>query len=123
MLFIMAELPSKEVMRKFGTFNKMSKIYKCTDNNVSFTDVDEAMDYFFTKEALDSYKYCHEFKQKLINENSLHWTIDFGVPEDPTIKPWADIWRDTKAQLTTKKKWFKHLQHTIVKHNPPTHLF
>jgi hypothetical protein len=125
----METLPSKEEMRKFGTFNKMSKIYSPFKRSFIFekqnykrvfNTIDEAMDYFFTKEALDSYKYCHRFEKKLVNNFSLHWTIDFGVPADPEEKPWADCWRDIKADLTARNGWFKNP--TKIKHDPP-HLF
>ena len=46
----MTDLPSKEIMRKNGTFNKISKIYK-SSNDTTFKDVNEAKDYFLTKES------------------------------------------------------------------------
>jgi len=78
------------------------------------------LDYFFTPEALASYKYCHRFEQKLIDNYSLHWTIDFGVPENPNEKPWADCWKDTKQMLTDRGSWFNHP--TKITHDAP-HLF
>jgi hypothetical protein len=116
-------------MGKFGTFNKMSKIYSPQRKTsifegrvykIYFKTVKEALDYFFTPEALASYKYCHRFEQKLIDNYSLHWTIDFGVPENPNEKPWADCWKDTKQILTDRGSWFNHP--TKITHDAP-HLF
>ena len=120
-------------MRKFGTFNKISKIYSQKEIETvfekkiytievkQFKTTKEALNYFFTPEALKIFKYCHKFKKKLVNDRyDLHWTIDFGVPADPKEKPWADCWRDIKAELTDKNIWFNNPTNVI--HDAP-HLF
>jgi hypothetical protein len=117
----MAILPNKDIMRKFGTFNKISKIYYSQNKDKTFKSIQEAKEYFYSKEALDSYKYCCDVEFCLTDDSrGLHWTINFGVPEDASIKSWADCWKDYKDELTKKDEWFKH--HPIIEHHPK-HLF
>jgi len=115
------DLPNKEVMGRRGTFNKMSKIYLPKDKNIIFETLEQSLTYFFTRKAIDSFKYCHKFQQKLIDNRALQLTIDFGVPENPKEKPWSDLWRDRKEELTIKGLWFKNP--TEIIHNPKIHLF
>ena len=109
----MTDLPNKEIMRKNGTYNKISKIYKPLEHR-TFKDVNEAKDYFLTKEAQESFKYCCDTKFVLTdNQDALHWTINFGVPNNSKEKPWADCWKDTKQSLTDNNNWFKNLPNLV----------
>jgi hypothetical protein len=116
----MAILPSKETMRKNGIFNKISKIYRPHDTNVTFTTVDEAKDYFWTKEAQNLFRYCCKEEYSLTNDSrGLHWTVGFGEPDNQTpgqIK-WADQWRDGKQELHDTNKWWNNI--AVIEHNAP----
>jgi hypothetical protein len=109
----MTDLPSKEIMRKNGTFNKISKIYEVEDDT-TFKDVNEAKDYFLTKEAQESFKYCCDTKFVLTDKkDALHWTINFGIHSDPKEKAWADRWKDAKQSLHDNHNWFNNFPNLI----------
>lgn len=107
-------------MSKIYSPQKKTFIFENKVHRIYFKNIQEALDYFFTPEALKSYEFCHRFEKKLVNNRSLHWTIDFGVPADPKEKPWADCWKDTKQILTDQGCWFNHP--TTITHDP-SHLF
>lgn len=105
-------------MRKNGIFNKISKIYRPNDRNITFTTVDEAKDYFWTEEAQNLFRYCCKEQYRLTdNSNGLHWTVGFGEPDNQTtgqIK-WADLWKDGKQKLHDNNKWWNNIP--IIEHN------
>ena len=106
----MENLPPKDIMRRLGTFNKMSKIYHQQHTDIQFADVEQAKDFFWTKEGKDLFRYCCDTKYELTNENrSLHWTVNFGEPvsQAPQEK-WADIFKDKKAQMVADETFFKN---------------
>ena len=79
----MEALPSKEIMKRRGLFNRISKIYRPTDTNMQFSTVQEAKDYFWTKEAQHLFRYCCKEEYCLTyNRDGLHWTVAFGEPEN-----------------------------------------
>ena len=116
----METLPSKEIMSKNGIYNKISKIYRPQNNNISFKTVDEAKNYFWTKEAQHLFRYCCKEEYRLTDHSrGLHWTVGFGEPDDQTpgqIK-WADWWRSGKQELNYTNKWFNNP--AVIEHNAP----
>ena len=67
----MEALPSKEIMKRRGLFNRISKIYRPTDTNIQFSTVQEAKDYFWTNEAQDLFRYCCEEQYRVKGYNGL----------------------------------------------------
>jgi len=107
----MEALPSREVMKKNGVWNKISKIYRPTDPNTQFKTIQEAKDYFLTTEAQELFRYCCEEHYKLTEDkNGLHWTIAFGEPDNqmPGMIKWADKWKDGKQRLHNENNWFNN---------------
>jgi len=105
---ILPKIPPKDIMRRYGTFNKMSKIYHQQFTEQTFQTVKEAKDFFLSKKGQELFRYCCDTKFKLVNENkSLHWTVNFGEPKDqrPENK-WADIFRDKKAEMVASNDFF-----------------
>ena len=110
-------------MKKNGIWNKISKIYRPTDPNTQFKNIQEAKDYFLTTEAQELFRYCCEEHYKLTEDkNGLHWTIAFGEPDNqlPGMIKWADCWRDGKKELAENNKWSPNP--TKIEHNVD-HLF
>ena len=119
----METLPSREVMKKNGLFNKISKIYRSVDPNTQFSTIQEAKDYFWTTEAQELFRYCCEEQYKLTeNGKALQWTIAFGEPDNqtPGMIKWSDQWRDGKQQLHDDNNWFNNF--TNIEHDAE-HLF
>jgi len=103
------DIPSKEIMMKNGLFNKISKIYRAYDKNISFITIQQAKDYFWTKEAQELFCYCCKEEYQLTNDKKgLHWTVAFGEPSNqtPGMTKWSDLWRDGKQELQDKHSWF-----------------
>jgi hypothetical protein len=118
------DIPSKEIMLKNGLFNKISKIYMSCDKNVSFSTIQEAKDYFWTKEAQELFCYCCKEEYQLTNDkNGLHWTVAFGEPSNqiPGMTKWADQWRDGKQELHDRHIWFATNDYKIL--HDAKHLF
>ena len=114
--------PSKEIMKSLGLFNRISKIYRPHDTTLVFSSVQEAKDYFWTKEAQGLFRYCCEEKYRLtLDKKGLQWTVAFGEPkvQIPENK-WADLWRDGKQELHDNGKWFNNFAN--IEHNTK-HLF
>ena len=119
----METLPSREVMKKNGLFNRISKIYRSTDPNIQFKTIQEAKDYFLTKEAQELFRYCCEEQYKLTEDRKgLCWTIAFGEPDNqtPGMIKWSGQWRDGKQKLHDENKWFNNT--AVIEHNTD-HLF
>ena len=117
---IMEALPSKEIMRKNGIFNKISKIYRPNDTGITFKTVHEAINYFWTKETQHLFRYCCKEEYCLTdNRDGLHWTVAFGEPDNPPpgMIKWADHWRDGKQELHDTNKWFNNP--AVIEHNAP----
>ena len=115
----MENIPPKHVMRKFGTFNKISKIYHQQFTDHTFTNVDEAKNFWLTADGLSLFDYCCDTKFILTNANkSLHWTVNFGEPEIqiPENK-WSNLFRDKKAELVEKGLFFK--TNPTIDHDAP----
>jgi hypothetical protein len=109
--------------------NKISKIYNQrtdTRNQITFQDVQQAKDFFFTQQAKDTYnKYCYRQEWKLTNDNkSLHWTVSFKLyhEQDTNYVPDSSLWRDTKAKITGVDGWFVRPNWPIIDHDAE-HLF
>ena len=114
----MEALPSKEIMKRRGLFNRISKIYRPTDTNIQFSTVQEAKDYFWTNEAQNLFRYCCEEQYRVTEDKKgLQWTIAFGEPEDRSIEKWSDLWRDGKQELHDTDKWFSNP--AVIEHNAP----
>jgi len=117
------DTPSKEIMLKNGLFNRISKIYRSLNKNISFIAIQEAKDFFWTKEAQELFRYCCKEEYRLTDDKKgLHWTIAFGEPTNPipsTIK-WSDQWRDGKLELDKIHQWWNNK--AVMEHNAK-HLF
>lgn len=101
-------MPSKKQMAWCGVFNTMSKIYYRTDDQ-QFETVEQAKEYFFTPIAMKTYNLaCNTEFVLTEDKRGLHWTIDFGMPEDHTETPYAEQWRIAKDRLTDLEAWFVH---------------
>lgn len=115
----MENLPPKSVMRKFGTFNKISKIYHQQFTNLTFRGVEQAKHFWLTDAGLELFEYCCDTEFRLTNNNkSLHWTVNFGEPEVqiPENK-WADLFRDKKQVLVDEGRFFK--TNPTIDHDAP----
>ena len=98
-------------MKKNGVYNRLSKIYRSTDTNIQFKNIQEAKDYFWTKEAQELFRYCCEEQYRLTKDNKgLQWTVGFGEPDNqtPGMIKWADQWRDGKQRLHDENNWFNN---------------
>ena len=111
--------PPKEIMRKFGTFNKISKIYHQQFTDITFENVEQAKDFWLTQKAKEVFKYCCDTEFRLVNnDKSLHWTVNFGEPEDQSPEnKWSDLFRDKKEKLIIAEEFFK-TNPTIDHHAP-----
>jgi hypothetical protein len=112
------DIPSKEIMKKNGVFNKLSKIYWPHDKDIIFNTIQEAKNYFWTNEAQELFRYCCEEKYQLTKDNKgLHWTVGFGEPDNqtPGMIKWADLWRDGKQELHNNRQWWNNIP--IIEHN------
>ena len=117
MLYIM-DISNKEIMKKNGVFNKLSKIYWPHDKDIIFNTIQEAKNYFWTNEAQELFRYCCEEKYQLTKDNKgLHWTVGFGEPDNqtPGMIKWADLWRDGKQELHNNRQWWNNIP--IIEHN------
>ena len=115
----MQNLPPKSVMRKFGTFNKISKIYNQQFTDLTFEDVEQAKHFWLTDEGMELFEYCCDTEFQLTNnDKSLHWTVNFGEPElqIPENK-WADLFRDKKEELVKEDRFFK--TNPTIDHDAP----
>jgi len=118
------DVPSKEVMMINGLFNRISKIYKPRNKEISFATIQEAMDYFWTGEARALFRYCCKEEYQLTNDKKgLHWTVAFGEPSNqtPGMTKWSDQWRDGKQKLHNENIWFATNDYEIL--DDAEHLF
>jgi hypothetical protein len=107
------------------TVNKKSKIYRQNlDTKIKFNTIEEAMDFFLTKEAQEVFKkYCFQTKFQLTDNNkALHWTINYPLKNIEENKSYTEAWNDAKEKLHKKKMWFANEHYPIIDHEPK-HLF
>jgi len=109
----------------FTIENKISKIYTqntSDESKIIFNSAVEAKVFFLTNQAIDTFdQYCHQQEWRLVDKGkSLWWTVTFKLYHNKhksDYVPNSDIWRDRKANLTSKDIWFRSQNHPIIIHD------
>lgn len=117
---------------QFGLHNKMTKIITehdhpwdgSTQENImdqSWADVAAAKSYIFTDAALAVIDECAtQLQWAIVNDseggsnNSLKFTIAFGTRADPSLKNWADKYKEDKETMMAAGTWFKEYKTVLT---------